>query len=94
MKKIPRVWEGGSQGSRCTGLENNQFRCEQTFRELQERDFQEDKMNRTFDDLKLSGGFTFIVKNLRKLNKHTKRKMITNWGKTENKMFYKKKRHF
>lgn len=63
--EIPRVWEGGSQGGRWeAGLQNSQSRSEQAFRGLQERDFQEDKTNRTFSDLKLLRGFTFMMENL------------------------------
>ena len=55
-----------------------------------ERDFQEDKNNRTSGGLKLWGGFIFMVENLRKLNKHTKERQLLTSGTTETKKLYKK----
>lgn len=84
--------KGRSQGGRCAvGLENNQYRFGQAFRGLQERDFQEDKTNRKFDGLQLWGGFIFMVENLRKPNKHTKKRQLLTLGKTETKKLYKKR---
>lgn len=77
VMEIPRVREGGSQGGRCElGLES---KSKQAFRGLRERDFQEDKINRTFYDLKLLGGFTFMIKNFRK-QKHTKDRQLLTLG--------------
>lgn len=84
--------EGRSQGGRCAaGLANGPSRFERARRGLQERDFQEDKTNRTLEGLKLFGGFTFMVEKLRKLKKHTKEKQLLTLGKTENKKVYKKR---
>lgn len=65
--------EGRSQSGRCAeGLEDSQSGFEQAFKGLQERNFQEDKINRIFAGLKIFSGFIFVIENLRKLNKHTK----------------------
>lgn len=85
--------EGRSQRCRCAaGLKNIQSRFEQAFRGLQERDFQEVKTNRTSDGLKLLG-FTFMVVNLRKLNKYTKERQLLTLQKRETEQCTKKKTH-